>query len=348
MAVETPGAGMIQMMATLDVSDEYFWAPERLVPFEHWVGHIPFAFWLVKVLRPRQLVELGTHRGNSYCAMCQSLAAFGIDARAHAVDTWQGDVHMAFESGLLDELRAHHDPRYAAFSDLMQMSFDEARSAFLDGSIDLLHIDGTHTYDAVRHDLETWLPKMSDRGVILFHDTIVRDSGFGVWRLWDELILRYPSFSFHHSFGLGVLGVGSQFPSALQALFARSQEPEAATIRRLFSTRGDALVDHLCRQMAETAATVASVEAERREAALNARWSGQNKSLTTRLQREIALNSRLSAELRVVKATRPAIVEGDKAPAQAPSAPASRAPSDHDRKQSTRSGLRDMFRWPNT
>lgn len=345
MVVEAPSANLTQMLATLDVSDEYFWMPERLVPFEHWVGHIPFAFWLVKVLRPRRLVELGTHRGNSYCAMCQSLSAFGIEGRAHAVDTWQGDVHMEFEVGLLEELKAHHDPRYAAFSELMPMSFDEARGAFADRSIDLLHIDGTHTYEAVRHDFETWLPKMSDRGVILFHDTVVRESGFGVWHLWDELARRYPSFSFYHSFGLGVLGVGTHFPSALQALFARSQEPEAATIRTLFATRGDALVDHLCRQTAEAAAASAAVDIRRREAELNAKWSRQAKALTARLHREIAMTSRLSAELRVAMATRPTIADADHS--ASPTAPASRTGIEDARTRSALTGLRDMFRRTN-
>src|SRR5580704_11903466 len=146
----------VRITKQLDIGDEYFWVPERLVLFEHWVGHIPFAFWLVKALHPKRIVELGTHRGNSYCSLCQAVAALRIDTQAFAVDTWQGDLHMAQEYGLLKELRAYHDPRYGGFSTLLEMTFDDARAVIGDGSVDLLHIDGTHTYDAVRHDFENW------------------------------------------------------------------------------------------------------------------------------------------------------------------------------------------------
>src|SRR5438067_1598117 len=107
---------LADMMGRLDIGDELFWTPERLVSFEHWVGHIPFAFWLVKVLRPRLIVELGVHRGNSYCAFCQAVTSLKLDCRAIAVDTWEGDVHMGHEEGVLADLRRYHDPRYSAFS----------------------------------------------------------------------------------------------------------------------------------------------------------------------------------------------------------------------------------------
>jgi hypothetical protein len=211
--------------------------PDRLVPFEHWLGHIPFAFWLTTALRPTRLVELGTHRGNSYCAFCQAITRSSIDCAAYAVDTWQGDVHMATEQGLLAELKKYHDPRYGRFSKLIESTFDEASKHFSPGSIDLLHIDGTHTYDAVRADFETWRPMLSDRAVVLFHDIAERQGNFGVWRVWEELALEYPHFAFSHSHGLGVLGVGRNLPGPVQALF--NLEPDRAVhLRQMFAALG--------------------------------------------------------------------------------------------------------------
>lgn len=190
--------------------------PVRLVWPGSWVGHIPFASWLVGVLRPSLLVELGTHTGNSYCGFCQAIVEQGVPARAFAVDTWEGDAHAGrYDSSVLEGLTQHHDPRYGAFSTLLRMTFDEALARFEDGSIDLLHIDGLHTYEAVRHDFESWLPKLSPRAVVLFHDTEVHRDDFGVFVLWDELVQRYRGFNFGHSNGLGVLLVGAQVPAPL-------------------------------------------------------------------------------------------------------------------------------------
>src|SRR4051794_21305918 len=46
--------------------------PARLVEPSAWLGHVPFALWLVAAIRPRIIVELGVHTGNSYCAFLQA------------------------------------------------------------------------------------------------------------------------------------------------------------------------------------------------------------------------------------------------------------------------------------
>jgi len=200
------------------------------VHLSSWIGHIPFAMLAIDLARPRRLVELGTYYGVSYMAFCQAVKALGTGTRCYAVDTWAGDDHVgSYSSHVLLSLRSHHDAAYGSFSTLIQASFDEAAPRFAGEPIDLLHIDGCHWYEAVRHDFETWKPLMSDRGVVLFHDTCEQndDQRFGVWQLWDELSRDYPSFNFTHEHGLGMLAVGENYPRALDVFFKASPEQQA-------------------------------------------------------------------------------------------------------------------------
>jgi hypothetical protein len=202
-----------------------------LLPADHlhvesaWNQHIPFAFWLMQAHAPSIFVELGTFRGTSYFSFCQAVAALRLPTRCFAIDTWQGDSHTGFyDQSVFAEVQVCNERKYAGFSRLVRSSFDKALPHFLDGSIDLLHIDGLHTYEACRHDFECWLPKLSPRAVVLFHDTNVRERGFGVYRLWAELIERYPHFEFVHEHGLGVLGIGAALDGPVCELFAAADD----------------------------------------------------------------------------------------------------------------------------
>lgn len=184
-----------------------------------WIGHVPFAIWIIEQLKPRIFVELGTHYGHSYFSFCQSVQANGLTTKCYAVDTWQGDEHAGrYGEDVFGYVDGLNQRQYYSFSRLLRMYFDDALAYFSDGTVDLLHIDGLHTYEAVRHDFEAWLPKLSSRGVVLFHDINVRERGFGVWRLWEELSDSYPHIEFEHSHGLGVLFVGKVQPPSIMAL----------------------------------------------------------------------------------------------------------------------------------
>lgn len=216
-----------------------FWEPQRRGKPSSWWGHVPFAHWLVGAIRPRLLVELGTHHGVSYAAFCESVKRHHLSTRCAAVDTWTGDQHaLAYGEAVYADLRAFHDPRYAGFSTLMRGTFDQALAAFSEGSVELLHIDGLHTYEAVRHDFETWRPKLSERAVVLFHDIEIRDRGFGVWRLWDELSEQQPHFAFRHSCGLGALAVGRDPPAAIAELCAIEGSAAGDSVRERLATIG--------------------------------------------------------------------------------------------------------------
>ena len=136
--------------------------PARLGVDSAWYGHVPFGYWLTTTLKPATLVELGTHAGVSYSSFCDAVIDSRLPTAAYAVDTWLGDKHAGeYGDEVYQDWLGFHEGRYASFSNLMRMTFDEARDEFEDNSIDLLHIDGLHTFAAVSHDVESWLPKVA-------------------------------------------------------------------------------------------------------------------------------------------------------------------------------------------
>ncbi len=241
------------------LSDASFWAPKFIMP-SAWLEHAPFAFWLTQAASPRVIAELGTHNGYSYLSFCQAVARLELPTRCYAIDTWEGDAHAGFYGNdiftLLEKINADH---YPGFSKLIRSRFDQAAAAFPPGSIDLLHIDGRHGYEDVLEDFTMWLPKLSAQAVVLLHDTRVRERDFGVWRLWEELASRFPSFEFPHGHGLGVLSVGREPPAAVRPLFARDPATDAA-IRAAYARLGAAITHQAAAVSAQ--ALVAQLRAE--------------------------------------------------------------------------------------
>lgn len=222
------------------VTTSSLWPPRLISELSAWNQHVPFAGWVIEATRPRVFVELGTHAGVSYFAFCESVARHDLGTQCHAVDTWVGDEHAGFyEDDIYLAVQRTNSDYYESFSRLMRTTFDDAAEEFPDGSIDLLHLDGLHTYEAVRHDFETWLPKLSDRAVMLFHDTNERKADFGVHRFLAELRLQYPTFEFTHGHGLGVVCIGKNTPQPIADLVALEEDPSrVAEIRTVYEALG--------------------------------------------------------------------------------------------------------------
>ncbi len=271
------------------LSRESFAAPV-FRPISAWVDHAPFAFWLIGAAQPRTLAELGTHAGYSYFAFCQAIKKMGLGTRCFAVDTWKGDEHAGFYSeDFFNTVSDHNAAHYAGFSRLVRATFDEALVHFSDGSIDLLHIDGRHFYEDVKHDFESWRPKLSDRAVVLFHDTNVRERQFGVFRLWESLKDTAPSFEFFHGHGLGVLALGPEAPAAVLDFIAACRDPGvAADVRLVYARLGETF------KVEATAADRAAVMTEHTKT-LVARASAHETRANTLEARANALEARANA-----------------------------------------------------
>lgn len=175
-----------------------------------WAGHKYFAYDLISNVKPQKIVELGTEYGTSLWSFSQAVKDQQIFAELDAIDTWTGDVHIGhYGEEVFKKVKEIQNKFYPELKiNLIRETFDEALKFFGDNSIDILHIDGTHTYEAVKHDFENWFPKVKDGGIILFHDIVVIRDDFGVYKFWKELKDKYQTIEFCYSYGLGVLFKG--------------------------------------------------------------------------------------------------------------------------------------------
>jgi Methyltransferase domain len=190
-------------MTDIDLPSRRF--EPRIYGVGAWTNHLHFAYDLVATLKPALLVELGVDRGESYFAFCQSVLENATQTRCFGIDTWRGDPHAGgYDETTFVQVSDHNRENYEAFSTLVRSEFDDALAQFEQESIDVLHLDGLHTEAAVRHDVDSWLPKLRSGGIFLLHDVEVRSKQFGVWKIWAELQSHGRSWTFHDEPGLGV------------------------------------------------------------------------------------------------------------------------------------------------
>tara|TARA_B100001250_G_C19796776_1_gene789099 strand:- start:1888 stop:2547 length:660 start_codon:yes stop_codon:yes gene_type:complete len=76
---------------------------------------------------------------------------------------------------------------------------------------DLIFIDGSHEYDYVKKDFESYFPMLNSKGLIIFHDINIKDSGSK--KFWNEIKRKFKKKKikeiivkkYKFSFGYGIL-----------------------------------------------------------------------------------------------------------------------------------------------
>lgn len=149
---------------------------------------------IIKEARPKVIVEIGTARGGTFWAMAQSapkdclLISIDIPAGT-AMDMRDGeDVYTGRDRNRLKQF-IQEGQRLALIDMNSQLpAAEHALVHALGGKkIDVLFIDGDHTYKGVKHDYETYSKYLAPGGIAAFHDIIKhRDVRVGVDKFWHE------------------------------------------------------------------------------------------------------------------------------------------------------------------
>jgi predicted O-methyltransferase YrrM len=134
---------------------------------------------LAELAEGKVALELGSWLGRS------TIALGSTAVRVHAVDWHRGDEHTGPLGTLTPFLR--NITRYGVRDRVVVHvgRLEEVAPVLGPERFDLVFIDGFHTVDAVRQDIELLLPTVRDGGLLAFHD--YGHPGYGVTEVVDAL-----------------------------------------------------------------------------------------------------------------------------------------------------------------
>jgi predicted O-methyltransferase YrrM len=140
-----------------------------------WMSEIDLQ-WLGEQAKHHDLiVEIGSYQG-------RSTRALGDNARGvvYAVDDWKGLRSVDkewWENGTPESERETLYERFCLhIVDLLKsgkvipVRANHAEVPSLPGFADMVFIDGSHGYEDVKRDIQTWLPRLKSGGLLCGHD----------------------------------------------------------------------------------------------------------------------------------------------------------------------------------
>jgi hypothetical protein len=181
-----------------------------------WKGHGLLAMKIVETFKPKTIVDLGVDWG--FSTFCFAYPQIG---QVYGIDWFEGDEHAGFRDTsddvniLYKDLNVEYGINNVTF---IKADFNDAAKTW-DKEIDILHIDGFHSYEAVKNDYETWFKFCKEDSIILFHDVEAYRETVGVF--FNEL----DGYTLIHSgsAGLGILTKSEEVYNKLQKICVSDQ-----------------------------------------------------------------------------------------------------------------------------
>lgn len=162
-----------------------------------------FIEYLIKTYNFNEGAELGIWKGRTFLHLLKSCPSLKL----HGVDLWKPQPNNDGPENYIDwsheENEKHVRDNAEKFNDraiIYKMWTHEAAQFIPDKSLDFIFIDADHSSESVRNDIEKWLDKIKNDGMIIGHDynwetvRTVADSYFtnlevgpdNIWFAWKD------------------------------------------------------------------------------------------------------------------------------------------------------------------
>ena len=140
-----------------------------------------------KLPRKSIIVEIGSYLGKATCFLAEGIK--NRDIILYTIDTFE---NQGMTEGLRDTYNEfkQNTLRYRNCIVVKRGFSHEIVKDFKNMKIDLLWIDACHEYNAVKKDIEDWVPLVKEGGLICFHDYYINGPNDRVKKAVNEAISK--------------------------------------------------------------------------------------------------------------------------------------------------------------
>ncbi|MCE8424194.1 MAG: class I SAM-dependent methyltransferase [Candidatus Methanoperedens sp.] len=166
---------------------------------------IPFLNLLQKY-EIKKFLEIGTANGGTLFMILRAISA---QAKIVSIDLHYNKIWGIIDSPLYKSFKKDRFQKIILLkSDTHLPNTKETVDSILDGNVDLLFIDGDHSYEGVKQDFKMYGSLVKNGGLIAFHDIVKHHDECKVHEFWSEIKHNYNYIEYIDNPNQGCCGIG--------------------------------------------------------------------------------------------------------------------------------------------
>ena len=203
-----------EVLGQLDLLDPYGGFDVTMLPLDlqGWASEHPYFPTLISMLKPRQIIEVGTWKGASAINMARHATPLQPDVTILCIDTWLGSNAVLWKDDTLRPLlnlnRGYPSLYHQFLANVIHSNFTDtvfplamtsicAAELLADFQVqaDLVYIDGAHGQYEVYGDLMHYWPLVRPGGIMFGDD---------YWTTWQGVVTAVNRFAYEQGLALEI------------------------------------------------------------------------------------------------------------------------------------------------